>query len=171
MFSSLKSSLPKVVAVVGLLILGSLMGEVSEVRADRWAGSGGRYYYGNRGSHFYYGSYWGQGRNYYTYYYYYRPNAYATEYNYHTCFYYPQTYNSIPGNYYYYKNNVSGNYWGRCHPESSDYELLPVAAQGPVLANIPQKDFQPQGKMTPVPNMEPAAPIIPPPMPQAPPAE
>jgi len=167
MLSSLKSSWPKITVVVGLLLLCSALSEANTY----WGRSGGRYYYGTRNSHFYYGPYWGQQRNYYTYYYYYRPTPVATEYSYHTCAYYPEAVGNIQGNYYYYKNHRSGNWWGRCHPESSNYELLPEAAQGPTLTNIAQKDFIPQNKMTPVPNMQPEAPLIPPPMPTAPPAE
>ena len=167
MISLLNRFWPKALAVLGLLMLCSALAESHEY----WGRSGGRYYYGTRDSHFYYGPYWGSGRNYYTYYYYYRPTADATSYSYHTAFYYPENVGTIRGDYYYYKNHRTGRYWGRCAPGSENYELLPEASQKENLAQIPEKDFQPQGKMTPVPGMEPAAPIIPPPQPTTPPKE
>jgi len=168
MLSSLKPFLAKALTVIGLLILCSAMADAAP---EYWGRANGRSYYGERNSHYYYGPYWGQDRNCYTYYYYYLPTQYATSYNYHTAFYYPKDYGTIRGNYYYYKNHRTGKFWGRCRPGSSDYELLAESQQLPNLAGIPEKDFQPQGKMTPVPNMEPAAPLIPPPQPTAPPAE
>jgi len=167
MLSGLKRVGPKVFCVVALLLVCTALSEAY----SRWGGSGGRHYYGTRGSNFYYGPYWGSGRNYYTYYYYYLPTYQASDYNYHTCFYYPQDVGTVRGGYYYYKNNVSNNYWGRCYPESSYYELLPPTSQRPVLTDIPQKDFVQQKEMPPIPNAEPKTPIIPPPQPTTPPAE
>jgi hypothetical protein len=156
------------VVVVGFLLI--FCGSMAD-GYDHWGRSGGRSYYGTRNSNFYYGPYWGSQRNCYTYYYYYLPTPEATSYSYHTAFYYPKTVGSIRGNYYYYKNQRTGRYWGRCAPGSDNYELLPEASQKANLAMINEKDFQPQGKMTPVPDMNPPAPIIPPPQPTVPPAE
>jgi len=165
--SSLKPFWAKALTVMCLLVVCAAVADAYSY----WGRSGGRYYYGDRGGCCYYGPYWSQNRDCYTYYYYYRPTTYATNYSYHTAFYYPQNVGNIQGGYYYYKNQRTGNLWGRCRPGSDNYELLAESAQGPNLAAIPQNAFQPQGKMTPVPNMEPATPIIPPPQPSAPPAE
>jgi hypothetical protein len=165
MLSALKPFWAKILTVACLLILCSAMVDAYEY----WGRSGGRYYYGQRNSHCYYGPYWSQNRDCYTYYYYYLPTQYSTSYNYHTAFYYPQTVGNIRGGYYYYKNNRTGLHWGRCRPGSDNYELLLEPQAN--LATIPEKAFQPQGKMTAVPAMEPATPIIPPPQPTAPPAE
>jgi hypothetical protein len=159
--------MPKLVALAILVAAcaGDLDGQ------QYWGKTGGRYYYGYRNSHCYYGPYRGKGGNYYTYYYYYRPNPGANYYNYHTCFYYPNTVNNIRGGYYYYKNQITGKYWGRCKPGSSDYERLAEDNQGPSLNEIAERFFQRQKGMTPVPGMQPQTLLIPPPMPTEPPAE
>jgi len=167
MLSLLKPFWAKALTVACLLVMCSTLVDAYEY----WGRSSGRYYYGTRNNSCYYGPYWSQNRDCYTYYYYYLPTTYATSYSYHTAFYYPRDVGTIQGGYYYYKNHRTGRHWGRCHPGSDNYELLAEADQGPNLAAIPQKAFVPQGKMTPVPNMEPATPIIPPPQPTAPPAE
>ena len=158
--------IPKLVALLCALVVCAAVADGQQY----WGSSGGRSYYGYQNSHCYYGPYWGKGRTYYTYYYY-RPSPDANHYNYHTVFYYPRNVGNIRGGYYYYKNQVTGKYWGRCKPESNDYELLHEDKRRPNLNDIPEADFARQGKMTPVPEMAPQTPLIPPPMPTRPPEE
>jgi hypothetical protein len=72
----------------------------------------------------------------------------------------------MKGGYYYYKNGKTGLYWGRCMAGSSNYELLRpdlLDAQKRDLERLDENDFEPQGRMTRVPEMQPQTPIIPPP--------
>jgi len=150
------------VAALHLLWLGAASAQ------QYWGYEGPRYRYGVRGAHWYYGPYRGRGGSYYTFYYYYRPTPYATDYRYHTVFYYPTTVGRIKGGYYYYKNRVTGLYWGRCLAGSNQYELLPDSKRRPNLEDIDDGDFEHQGGMTPVPNMAPETRLIPPPRDPAP---
>ncbi len=148
--------------MLAVMVLGLAWAETASAQ-QYWDQRGPRYRYGYPGSHHYYGPYKSKGGNYHTFYYYYRPKPSASKYDYHTVFYYPKTVGVIRGGYYYYKNRKTGKYWGRCMAGSSNYELLAEPARRANIEEINEGDFQPKGRMTPVPEMQPETPLVVPP--------
>lgn len=158
---------------MAIALLFSIAGGLSALYAAGTGSSGGSRgqgprSFGHQRNQFYHGPFPGKGKNYQTFYHFYKPTPHSRQFSHHTAFFFPKTAGSVQGGFFYYKNKDRNSphfnkFWGRCKPGSSDYELLAESKRKEKLEDIPAGDFVRQGRMTPVPGMEPPTPLLSPP--------
>lgn len=124
--------------------------------------------FGFRNNQFYHGPFPGKGGNYQTFYHFYKPTPNSRQFHHHTAFFFPRDSGKIRGGFFYYKNKDRNSphfnkFWGRCQPGADNYELLAESKRKEKLEDIASDDFVKQGRMTPVPGMEPSTPLLSPP--------
>jgi hypothetical protein len=137
--------------------------------ADTFGHHGQQFFHGQKGKHFFHGPFQNKGKNFQTFHYFFKPTPTGKNFKSHTVFHFPHNSGNIRGGHFYFKNKDHNSpqfnkFWGRVRAGSDNYELIPENKRKENLEEIADADFVPQGKMTPVPGMEPKTPILPPPL-------